>query len=99
MSDDSEFEALPLSHGQPCEELVFGSFGWNVAWFVDAPWPERAVIHDYDFTPSNGLIEIEVENGSAKYEVVSTTTWGDYYCKLRSGSTYTQRGKIGDALT
>lgn len=67
---------------------------WPV-WYVEEPWPALALIQEYDAeVRSEGgknIIDIDCENGSASFEVVSFDRLSGYACKLRPGSTYIDR--------
>ena len=68
-----------------------GETDWaKVDWIVAEPWPEMALIQEYDAhvrtEGSKQIIELFVENGEAKYEVLKRGKFGDYQCRLVTSS-------------
>jgi hypothetical protein len=62
---------------------------------VDEPWPENALIQEYDahvqIEDGKEIISFVCDNGSARFEVVGRDKFGAYECRLLPGSTYEPR--------
>lgn len=78
----AEYESISLSSG-----FIQGF----AVWYVMEPWPALALIQDYDVRGKRSAgetIDMDCENGAAKFEVVRRDEFGAYECKLLPGSTY-----------